>query len=156
MRSVSWCSITFGGKRPYGITWDMGIQKVFHKDYTFEARYVGTRGVHLWTQTHLITTRWFPLQLHPHLITMPSAATFAAEPRTLGQVESYIVPGGTADDPYNSLAVYGSAAKMTGYNPEADIHLSWLGCAVEPALSQWPESPRRLHLEPSGRRRHRN
>jgi hypothetical protein len=113
-------SITYGGKRPYGITWDMGVQRVFHKDYTFEARYVGTRGVHLWTQTQLnYNPLVSPSNYIPTYLTMPSAATFASEPRTLGQVESYIVPGGTADDPYNSLAAYGSAAKMTGYNPEA-------------------------------------
>ena len=34
------------------------MQKVFHKDYTFEARYVGTRGVHLWTQTQY---NYYPL-----------------------------------------------------------------------------------------------
>ena len=49
-------SITYGGKRPYGLTYDLGVQKVFHKDYTFEARYVGTRGVHLWTQTRANST----------------------------------------------------------------------------------------------------
>jgi hypothetical protein len=123
-------SLTYGGKRPYGITYDIGVQKVFHKDYTFEARYVGTRGVHLWTQTQL---NYNPLvsasNYIPTYLTMPSAGTLAAEPKTLGQVESYIVPGGTADDPYNSLAAYGSAAKMTGYNPEATS--SYNGLALQ-------------------------
>jgi hypothetical protein len=102
------------------MTWDIGVQKVFHKDYTFEARYVGTRGVHLWTQTQL---NFDPLvsssNFIPTFVSMPSASTFASLGKNLGQVESYIVPGGTADDPYNSLAAYGSAAKMTGYDPEA-------------------------------------
>src|SRR5271154_3146566 len=44
-------SYTYGGKRPYGLDWTLGVQHVFWKDYTFEARYVGTRGVHLWNQT---------------------------------------------------------------------------------------------------------
>jgi hypothetical protein len=113
-------SLTYGGPRPYGITWDIGVQKVFHKDYTFEARYVGTRGVHLWTQTQL---NYNPLvsasNYIPTYFSVPSLATLASEPKTLGQVESFIVPGGTAGNPYNSLAAYGSAAKMTGYNPEA-------------------------------------
>ena len=113
-------SITYGGKRPYGLTWDVGVQKVFHKDYTFEARYVGTRGVHLWTQTQL---NYYPLvsasNSLPTYFSVPSAATFAADTKTLGQVKSYIVPGGTAGIPYNNLAAYGSTSKMTGYNPEA-------------------------------------
>ncbi len=46
-------SYIFGGKRPYGLTWTLGVQHVFAKNYTFEARYVGTRGVHLWNQTQL-------------------------------------------------------------------------------------------------------
>ncbi len=49
---------TFGGQRPYGLSWTMGVQHVFHKNYTFEARYVGTRGVHLWNQTRL---NYYPL-----------------------------------------------------------------------------------------------
>ena len=123
-------SITYGGKRPYGITWDLGVQKVFHKDYTFEARYVGTRGVHLWTQTQL---NYYPLvsasNYIPTYFSMPSAATLASEPETLGQVKSYIVPGGTASNHYNDLAAYGSAAKLTGYNPEASS--SYHGLALQ-------------------------
>jgi hypothetical protein len=123
-------SITYGDKRPYGLTWDIGVQKVFHKDYTFEARYVGTRGVHLWTQTQL---NYYPQvsssNYIPTFFSMPSAATFAGLSKTLGQVSSYIVPGGTLPDPYNSLSVYGSKAKLTGYNPEATS--SYHGLALQ-------------------------
>src|SRR5262249_47481816 len=38
-------------KLPYSIQWNAGIQHVFAKDYTFEARYLATRGVHLNVQT---------------------------------------------------------------------------------------------------------
>lgn len=113
-------SITYGGKRPYGITWNLGVQKVFNKNYTFEARYVGTRGVHLWTQTRAnIDPRVTATNFIPTYFSMPSLATLASEPLTLGEVKSYIVPGGTADIPYNSLAQYGSTQNLTGYNPEA-------------------------------------
>jgi hypothetical protein len=37
-------------KLPYAETWTLGVQHVFHKDYTAEIRYVGTRGIHLPTQ----------------------------------------------------------------------------------------------------------
>ncbi len=123
-------SITYGGKRPYGITWDFGVQKIFNKNYTFEARYVGTRGVHLWTQTRAnIYPRVTPTNYIPTYFSMPSLATLASEPLTLGEVKSYVVPGGTAGFPYNSLAAYGSTQNLTGYNPEATS--SYHGLAVQ-------------------------
>ena len=35
---------------PLRLTYTLGVQHVFWNNYTFEARYVGTRGVHLWNQ----------------------------------------------------------------------------------------------------------
>jgi Carboxypeptidase regulatory-like domain/TonB dependent receptor len=40
-------------KLPYSEQWTLGVQHVFHHDYTGEVRYVGTRGVHLDVQTQL-------------------------------------------------------------------------------------------------------
>jgi hypothetical protein len=40
-------------KLPYSIQYNFGIQHVFAKDYTFEARYLGTRGVHLNVQQRI-------------------------------------------------------------------------------------------------------
>jgi Carboxypeptidase regulatory-like domain len=37
-------------KLPYSIQWNIGAQRVFASDYTAEVRYVGTRGVNLYTQ----------------------------------------------------------------------------------------------------------
>src|SRR5208283_3576868 len=112
---------TFGGQRPYGLTWTMGVQHVFHKNYTFEARYVGTRGVHLWNQSRL---NFYPLvsptNYIPTFFALPSASTLASLTKTLNDVSSYIVPGGTPDDPYNSLASRGSAANITSYAPQAN------------------------------------
>jgi hypothetical protein len=123
-------SITYGGKRPYGLTYDLGVQKVFHKDYTFEVRYVGTRGVHLWTQTR---ANIYPLvsstNYIPTYLSMPSLATLASEPETLGQVKSLILPGGAAGAQNNVLAAYGSDQNLTGYNPEA--YSSYNGLAVQ-------------------------
>ena len=39
--------------RPETISWNIGIQHVFHNDYTFESRYVGTHSVHLSVQERL-------------------------------------------------------------------------------------------------------
>src|SRR5262249_7154571 len=38
---------------PYSVQWNFGVQHVFANDYTLEVRYLGTRGVHLFTQTRL-------------------------------------------------------------------------------------------------------
>ena len=38
---------------PYSIQWNLGISHVFKNDYTIEARYVGTRGVHLLQQNQI-------------------------------------------------------------------------------------------------------
>jgi hypothetical protein len=40
-------------KLPYSEQWTLGIQHVFHRDYTAEIRYVGTRGVHLDVQEQI-------------------------------------------------------------------------------------------------------
>lgn len=113
-------SYTYGGKRPYGLTWTLGVQHVFKKNYAFEARYVGTRGVHLWTQTR---QNIFPLvnvnNYIPTFFTIPSQSTFASLTKTLADVKSYIVPGGTAANPSNDLAIYGSDTNIVGYAPQA-------------------------------------
>jgi hypothetical protein len=41
--------------RPETISWNIGVQHVFHNDYTFESRYVGTHSVHLSVQERLNT-----------------------------------------------------------------------------------------------------
>jgi Carboxypeptidase regulatory-like domain/TonB dependent receptor len=113
-------SYTYGGKRPYGLTWTLGVQHVFWHNYTFEARYVGTRGVHLWNQTRQnIFPRVNANNYIPTFLSMPSASTFASLTKTLANVESYIVPGGTPDNPSNDLAIYGSDANIVGYAPQA-------------------------------------
>ncbi|HLK21751.1 MAG TPA: hypothetical protein VKT81_22535, partial [Bryobacteraceae bacterium] len=113
-------SYTYGGKRPYGLTWTAGVQHVFWRNYTFEARYVGTRGVHLWNQTRQnIFARVSASNYIPTFLSMPSAATFASLTKTLADVKSYIVPGGNAGNPSNDLAVFGSKANIVGYSPQA-------------------------------------
>lgn len=112
-------SYTFSNKRPYGMSWNLGVQHVFHKDYTFEARYVGTRGVHLWNQSRFnISPQVTPNNYIPTYFSLPSAATFASLGETLGQVRSYVVPGGTSRYPNNTLAIYGSQQNITAYAPQ--------------------------------------
>ena len=113
-------SYIFGGKRPYGLDWTLGVQHVFKNNYTFEARYVGTRGVHLWNQSRLnIFPQVNANNYIPTFFSLPSAATFASLTKTLAQVKSLIVPGGTAAIPDNALAQFGSQSNIVGYAPQA-------------------------------------
>jgi hypothetical protein len=80
---------------PYSIQWNLGIQQVFAKNYTFEARYLGTRGVHLDMQMR-INKRTIVTQANslPTYLTAPTQATLDALPLTLAQLQgvSNIVP----------------------------------------------------------------
>jgi hypothetical protein len=96
------------------------VQHVFKKNYTFEARYVGTRGIHLWNQSRLnIFPQVSANNYLPTFFSMPSASTLSSLSTTLGQVKSYIVPGGTADLPTNNLATFGSQNALVAYAPQA-------------------------------------
>ena len=123
-------SYTFGGKRPYGLTWTLGVQHVFANNYTLEARYTGTRGVHLWNQTRLnVGAEVNPNNYIPTFFTMPDASTLAGLTKTLAQVESNIVPCGTASLYYNFLACKGSESNIVGYAPQATS--TYHGLAVQ-------------------------
>jgi hypothetical protein len=68
---------------PKSITWTLGVQHQFWKDYTAEIRYVGTRGIHLNTQERLnrqpLTNNTVFL---PTYTTAPDQATLDALPFT--------------------------------------------------------------------------
>jgi hypothetical protein len=83
---------------PYSLTWTLSFQRQFLKDWSFEARYLGTRGVHLLTQNRInIQARVSPEDGRPGLPTFFSAPTQAqldALPLTLAQIQarSNLVP----------------------------------------------------------------
>jgi hypothetical protein len=80
---------------PYSIQWNIGFQQVFWKDYTFEARYLGTRGVHLDLQDRInVQSPVTATNSLPTYFAAPSQATLNALPLTLStlQGESNIVP----------------------------------------------------------------
>jgi hypothetical protein len=65
----------------------------------------------------------------PTFFSMPSPSTLASLGKTLGDVSSYIVPGGTPDAPFNSLAERGSIGNITAYAPQA--YSSYNGLALQ-------------------------
>jgi hypothetical protein len=76
-------------KLPYSIQWNLGVQHVFRNDYTLEVRYLGTRGVHLFTQNRInAISKVTPSAFLPTYLTVPSSATLAALPLTLGNLNA--------------------------------------------------------------------
>jgi len=79
-------------KDPYTVSWNIGVEHVFAKDYTAEVRYVGTHGVHLDTQNRpnvqdVVTPSFFL----PTYITAPSQSQLDSLTTTLDG------PGGILD-----------------------------------------------------------
>jgi hypothetical protein len=77
-------------KDPKSMDWTLGVQHTFWNDYTVEARYIGTRGVHLNVQSidnlgPVVT----PSNFLPTFVgTTPSQATLDASTVTLGALEN--------------------------------------------------------------------
>ena len=74
---------------PYSIQWNFGVQQVLKEDYTLEVRYLGTRGVHLPTQSRInIGSVVTPTRFLPTYFQTPSQATLASLPLTLGNLQA--------------------------------------------------------------------
>lgn len=123
--------------RPYALTGTLGVQRLLGKDYVVEARYVYTKGVHLWNQTRLnIVSTVSPSNSLPTYFTTPTAAQLAVDKLTLGAVGSTIVPGGTATLPYNDLAVYGFKNPISGYEPWGNSRYNGLALQINKRYSR--------------------
>jgi len=95
--------------RPYAMTGTLGVQRLLGKDYTLEARYVYTKGVHLWNQTRMnILSRVTPTDYLPTYLSMPTQAQIDALTTTLGDIQA---------NTSNYLAQYGFPNNITGYHP---------------------------------------
>jgi hypothetical protein len=102
-------SYTWNQTRPYALTGTLGVQHLIGKDFTIEARYVYTKGVHLWNQTRLnFVSPVTATENIPTFVTMPSAGTLAGLTTTLGELEKI---------PNNTLAQYGFTKNVVGYHP---------------------------------------
>jgi len=76
-------------KLPYSIQWNIGVQHVFHNDYTFETRYLGTRGVHLITQNQINRqNKVDDTHFLPTYLTAPSQAELNGLTTTLAQIQA--------------------------------------------------------------------
>jgi len=99
-------------KLPYAIDWNFGIQHVFARNYTFEVRYLGTRGVHLPVQQRInraaIVT---PTNFLPTYLSAPSAAQLAGLNTNLGQLQAQ------RDASSNFYAPFGFSQNITAFEP---------------------------------------
>jgi hypothetical protein len=115
---------------PYSEQWLLGVQHVFHRDYTAEVRYVGTRGVHLDVQTQLnvqspvTAANQLPTNLNGSTtLSYNPANTLAALQATVNGAPSYAVQSYyqagltnaaiTADMPYGGSNYNGLQTQLT-------------------------------------------
>jgi hypothetical protein len=99
-------------KQPYSISWNLGVQHVFKQNYTFEARYLGTRGVHLYVQS---TPNRIPRvdanHYLPTFMTNPGTAALAGLTTSLADLNARPVI-----DP--RFAAAGFTTPITEYTPQ--------------------------------------
>jgi hypothetical protein len=121
-------SYTFSNQRPYALTGSLGVQRVFARDYTVEARYVYTKGVHLWNQTRMnILSRVTPTDFLPTFFSMPDPSVLAGLTTTLGDIK-----GKTS----NYMAQYGLTNSIVGYHPWGNSRYNGLQLQVNKRYSR--------------------
>ena len=76
-------------KLPKSIQWNIGIQRVFHQDYTVEVRYLGTRGLQLPVQDRInVQDVVTPQNSLPLYLAAPSQATLDGLTNTLNALNA--------------------------------------------------------------------
>jgi hypothetical protein len=102
-------------KRPKSIQWTLGVQHVFHNDYTLESRYMGTRGTNLTVQDRLnIQDVVNPSNELPLYFSAPSQATLNGLTNTLGALSSALSAGGNIIPAYLNN---GFTSNIVGFMP---------------------------------------
>ncbi len=106
---------------PYSISWNLGIQHVFAKNYTLEVRYLGSKGVHLITQSRINQLSVVnPSRYLPTYLQAPSQATLNSLPLTLAGLEAL---------PNNDLAALGFPNAIVSYQDQG--YSQYHGLAVQ-------------------------
>jgi hypothetical protein len=100
---------------PYSLNWTMELQHTFARDYTFTARYVGTRGVHELMQMWInrLHSNVNANSYIPTYMAAPSAATLASLPLNVGELRE--PSAGWADPAWASAGFLNS---ITAYEPQ--------------------------------------
>ena len=100
---------------PYSLNWTAEVQHTYHKDYTFTARYVGTRGVHELMQMWIdrLHSKVSPSSYIPTYLAPPSAAQLAAMTLNVGNLRE--PSAGWADPVWEAAGFLNS---ITSYQPQ--------------------------------------
>ena len=101
--------------RPQSLQWNIGIQHVFHENYTLESRYLGTRGIHLPVQAQLNRVPVVNASnALPFFTAAPSQAALNAMTTSLAKLTAAYNAGGYLDPAY---AAAGFNGIITSYQP---------------------------------------
>jgi len=119
---------------PYAITWNVGVQHSFVKDYTAEVRYIGTRGVHLIAQSQINRNALVtPTNSIPTFLQAPSRATLDSLTLTTDALSNAEAASNPAWDP---LGPYGFTSPITTYGPRGNSHYHGLALDLKKRYSR--------------------
>lgn len=102
---------------PKSLQWSLGVQQQFLKDYTFEVRYVGTRGIHLNTQERLNRQpRINSTVFLPTYLAAPDQATLDALPYTQAGIRAGAYGNGDSFVPAYEAAGF-NGSNLVSFQP---------------------------------------
>jgi outer membrane receptor protein involved in Fe transport len=116
--------------RPYALNYTLAVQRRIGNDYAVEARYIGSKGVHLLLQEQINRVSAVTATQHiPTYLTMPSLAELANLTLTTGALKALQT---------NSLAQYGftNTASITSYSPRGNSQYHGLALQVSKRYSK--------------------
>jgi hypothetical protein len=131
---------------PYSEQWTLGVQHVFAHNYTAEVRYVGTRGIHLDTQTQInampaaTPTNQLPVNLTGGSVVPNGANTLATLEASTGSYSYTTTTGAAATYTCKyyqvpSLCTAGFTSTITGYYPYGGSNYNGLQTQLTRRLS---------------------
>jgi hypothetical protein len=116
---------------PYAENWTLGIQHVFHGNYTAEVRYVGTRGIHLPTQDQInVQPRVTAANQLPTLMSAPSAAALTAYTNTLDTINPDNNGDGNLLNIVPAWRTAGFTGKITSYRPLSQSNYNGMAASL--------------------------
>jgi len=116
--------------RPYALTYTLSVERLLGRDYTLEARYIGTRGVHLLVQEQMNRVSAVTASSSiPTFLALPSPAVLSALTLTTGALKAI---------PSNVWAQYGftNASSITALEPRGNSRYNGLVLQVTKRYSK--------------------
>jgi hypothetical protein len=123
--------------RPYAINYTLGVQRSLGRDYVLEARYLGTKGVHLYVQDQINRiTDVTPSYSLPTFFSAPGAAQLAGLNLTLQDIRNTLVKmTNFPSSPSNFYGQFGFPSTITAYHPVGNSKYSGLALQLNKRYS---------------------